>query len=82
MHPIRRFYMFWLKRSSKNFDEYAERYFASSKNKILIPTRLGQTVFWKMPEEIVVNWPVEKGDMYYFIKDGLRMDWFSSCTIS
>lgn len=77
MHPIRKFYMFRLKRSSKNFEEYVERYFASPKNKILIPVHLGQTVFWKIPEEVVVDWPIAKDDLYYFIKDGLRMAWFS-----
>ena len=82
MHPIRKFYMFRLKQSSKNFDEYVERYFASPKNKILIPVHLGRMVSWKMPEEVVVNWPVAKGDLYYFIKDGLRMAWFSNYVIS
>lgn len=82
MHPIRKFYMFRLKRSSKNFDEYVERYFASPKNKILIPVHLGRMVSWKMPEEVVVNWPVAKGGLYNFIKNGLRMVWFSSYTIS
>jgi len=82
MHPIRKFYMFRLRRSSKNFEEYVERYFTSPKNKILIPVHLGRMVSWKMPEEVVVNWPVAKGDLYYFIKDGLRMAWFSNFVIS
>lgn len=82
IRPIRSFYMFRLKRSSKNFDEYVERYFTSPKNKILIPTHLGRVVSWKSPEETTVEWPVKNPDMYYFIKDGLRMSWSGNFVIS
>lgn len=81
-HPIRKIYMFQLKRSSKNFDEYVERYFSSRKEKILIPCSFGRVVLWETPEKLNVDWPVEKRTpQYRFIEDGLRMDWLSYCLI-
>ena len=83
MHPIRKFYMFILKRSSKNFDEYVERYFSSSSKKILIPCQLGRSILWETPEKLNAIWPVEKSTpQYRSIKDGLRMDWLGCLIIS